>query len=215
MIINTQMRGRFVWLLASLCLLLVVSPFFKGEGVGLYVLRGFFSLLILAAAFASIRRAGAVIVLGVPIAAWMALNWFGILSGYQYQPVLADLMMVMVLVFAIGHALHRVMSARQVDFNILCGAVSVYLLLAVTWALLFRLIEGAQPGSFALPNKDIYANFNQFIYFSLSSLTTLGYGDIAPLTPVARIWSTLEAVTGVLYIAVLVARLVSLYRSPD
>ena len=48
--------------------------------------------------------------------------------------------------------------------------------------------------------------------FSLTTVTTLGYGDITPISPVARIWATLEAVTGVLYIAVLVARLVSLYR---
>ena len=215
MTIGTQMRGRFLWLLVSLILLLVVSPFFKGEGVGLYVVRGFFSLLIVSAAYASMRRAGAVIALGVLVAAWMALNWFGLFSGFRHQPVLVDLLMVLVLMFAMADVMYRVMSARKVDFNTLCGAISVYLLLAVTWALLFRLIEGAQPGSFALPDENIYANVNQFVYFSLSSLTTLGYGDIAPLTPVARIWSTLEAVTGVLYIAVLVARLVSLYRSPD
>ncbi len=50
------------------------------------------------------------------------------------------------------------------------------------------------------------------LYFSLTTLTTFGYGDIHPATPVAGVWSTLEAVTGVLYIAVFVARLVSLYR---
>ena len=215
MISFIQVRARFVWLFASLCLLLVISPLFKGEGVGEFVLLGFFSFLIVAATYASVRRASVAIAMGFLVAAWMALSWFRLFSEFQHQPVLVDLLMVLVLTFAIAQVLYRVMSARKVDFNTLCGGISVYLLLAVSWALLFRVIEGVQPGSFALPDEDIYANFNQFIYFSLSSLTTLGYGDIAPLTPVARIWSTLEAVTGVLYIAVLVARLVSLYRSSD
>ena len=52
-----------------------------------------------------------------------------------------------------------------------------------------------------------------FLYFSFTTLTTLGYGDMTGLHPVARVWSTLEAITGSLYIAVLVARLVSLYRN--
>ncbi len=51
-----------------------------------------------------------------------------------------------------------------------------------------------------------------YLYFSLTTMTTLGYGDIAPLKPFARIWSTLEAVTGTLYSALLIARLVGLYR---
>jgi voltage-gated potassium channel Kch len=55
--------------------------------------------------------------------------------------------------------------------------------------------------------------FHQFLYFSLTTLTTLGYGDITPLSPFAQIWSTLEAVVGTLYIALLVARLVGMYQS--
>ncbi len=69
------------------------------------------------------------------------------------------------------------------------------------------------PGAFAQLSPDLEQAWTQFLYFSLTTVTTLGYGDITPISPVARIWATLEAVTGVLYIAVLVARLVSLFRS--
>ena len=55
--------------------------------------------------------------------------------------------------------------------------------------------------------------FHQFLYFSLTTLTTVGYGDITPVNPFAQVWSTMEAVCGTLYMALLVARLVGLYQS--
>jgi uncharacterized membrane protein len=66
-----------------------------------------------------------------------------------------------------------------------------------------------EPGSFIFPDRN---DFPGFLYFSLATLTTLGYGDITPVTTLARTSATLEAVTGVFYSAVLVARLVSMYR---
>lgn len=57
------------------------------------------------------------------------------------------------------------------------------------------------------------SEWSQFPYFSLTTLTTLGYGDIRPVTTVARIWANLEAIAGLLYLTILVARLVSLYRN--
>jgi hypothetical protein len=56
--------------------------------------------------------------------------------------------------------------------------------------------------------------WNQLVYFSLTTLSTLGYGDISPVKAFARLWATLEAAVGVLYLAILVARLVAVYR-PD
>ena len=63
-----------------------------------------------------------------------------------------------------------------------------------------------------IPQAVEFSAWTQFLYFSLTTLTTLGYGDITPINPFARIWATLEAVVGTLYVAILVARLVSLYR---
>ena len=74
------------------------------------------------------------------------------------------------------------------------------------------MLETLSPGSFTNVGPMETITSNQFLYYSLTTITTLGYGDITPATPFARIWSTMEAVTGVFYMAVLVARLVSLYR---
>ncbi len=85
-------------------------------------------------------------------------------------------------------------------------------MLAIMWAITFSVIEFYAPGSFAFADGTGFAFWNQLLYFSLTTITTLGYGDIHPLTPLAQIWSTMEAATGVIYMAVLMARLVSLYQ---
>ena len=68
------------------------------------------------------------------------------------------------------------------------------------------------PDSFQIPGGTPETEALHMLYYSYVTLTTLGYGDVLPLTLTARIWSAAEAVTGVLYLAVLVARLVGMYK---
>ena len=108
--------------------------------------------------------------------------------------------------------LRRILRGTAVTVDELSGAAAVYILIAAAWAVSFRLIETMISGAFAPLSPDMEHAWTQFLYFSLTTVTTLGYGDITPIGPIARIWATLEAVTDVLYVAVLVAGLVSLYR---
>jgi hypothetical protein len=92
-------------------------------------------------------------------------------------------------------------------------SVSLYLLLGMLWFSLYNLLEAVHPGSFALQSAPLSSlPRGTLIYLSLATLTTLGYGDIVPVTPIARMVAALEAVAGVLYIAITVARLVAGYR---
>jgi voltage-gated potassium channel len=92
----------------------------------------------------------------------------------------------------------------------MCG----YLLLGIIWGLLYSAVETASPGSFSLPSpKDTDAvaarpDRGTLTYYSVITLTTVGYGDVTPTTPLARTLAWMEAVTGQFYLAVLVAGLV-------
>ena len=102
---------------------------------------------------------------------------------------------------------------KRVTTNTVLAAVSIYLLLGATFVPLYGLIETVQPGSFVdnvAPDERIV--WQQLLYYSYVTLNTVGYGDVQPVTPWARSLSTLEAVLGVLYVAVAIARLVSLYE---
>lgn len=122
------------------------------------------------------------------------------------------LMMGATLVFflqAIVYSARQVFLAGTVDLNKIVGAVCIFLLLAVLWAILFQFLEVLTPESFSgIAADPEHIHFHKFVYFSMVTLTTLGYGDIAPATPLAGILATLEAVVGVFYIAILVAALV-------
>ena len=104
--------------------------------------------------------------------------------------------------------LHNSRSVSRAD---LYTAVSIYLLLGTTWAALYGVMEALQPGSFQLGGQ-VTDRQSDLIYFSLVTLSTIGYGDIVPVTGEARMLAALEGVTGVLYIAITVAILVSGYR---
>ena len=98
------------------------------------------------------------------------------------------------------------------------GAIVVYLLLGAVWALPYQMVALTIPGAFRFP-EDFAGSPDALrrllIYFSYITLTTTGYGDITPVHPVARLLVMFEAMVGQLYLAVTLARLVSLAVMPQ
>ena len=105
-----------------------------------------------------------------------------------------------------------VLRQKTITADTIYGALSVYLLLGMTWAFGYTGLEAYSPGSFFISAEyDIDGVLNQrdFFYFSFVTLTTLGYGDILPISYAARMLAIAEAACGVLYTATLVASVVS------
>ena len=126
------------------------------------------------------------------------------------------------LFFVISELLRDLSSHKEVTADSLRGIVSVYLLLGFAWAMVFMLIVCLDPQALAgsetlreqlarQPNE----LYPMMIYYSFVTLTTLGYGDISPVSEVARSAAWIEAVVGQLFVAVLVARLVGIYVSQN
>jgi len=107
----------------------------------------------------------------------------------------------------------HLISNKETRSQMVFGAASLYFLLGLTWAYLFQLIEVIYPGSFyvdANHNIDGIVNWSDFLYFSFTTLTTLGYGDMSPVSAPARSLSIMEAVTGVMFMGVMISRVVCL-----
>jgi hypothetical protein len=102
-------------------------------------------------------------------------------------------------------------STRTVAQAQLYTAVNIYLLLGLLWATLYLAIDAFSPGAIQIGSHAADRQ-TELLYFSLVTLSTIGYGDIVPLSGEARILAALEGVTGVLYIAITVALLVSRFR---
>ena len=103
-------------------------------------------------------------------------------------------------------------NSRSIGPAQLYTAVNIYLLLGALWAALYLAIDAFSPGSIQM-SSHLADRQTEMAYFSLITLSTIGYGDIVPLSGEARIVAALEGVTGVLYIAITVALLVSRFRS--
>jgi hypothetical protein len=103
------------------------------------------------------------------------------------------------------------------------AAVATYLLLGFVWAQAYSLVQLAHRDAFRFPDSAVEGNTpvlvraseHRFLYFSFVTLTTLGYGDVTPVLPLARSLAALEAVTGQLFLAITVARLVALRVTED
>jgi len=110
--------------------------------------------------------------------------------------------------------LGHVYKEGQVTSHRIQGAIAAYLLLAMAFSLAYFLIEFMMPGSFQHQSRAMLLDdqsWKIFYYFSITTLTTLGYGDMTPIQPVARNLAMIEALVGQLYPAILLARLVSLH----
>lgn len=106
-------------------------------------------------------------------------------------------------------------SGQRVSADTLFGAFSVYLILGLIWVFLYSMLEIAHPGSFNFGDRGVPAReqFDRFLGFSFTTLTTLGYGNISPATARADALTTLEAIAGQVYLAVVIARLVAIELS--
>ncbi len=105
----------------------------------------------------------------------------------------------------------HIMTSEKVSGDTLRGAVCVYVLLGIVWAVAYRFVSYLDPGAFTAAGHfvDQGRSLALHIYFSFVTLTTLGYGDISPISPLARTLAWLEAAAGQLFVAITIARLVS------
>ena len=105
----------------------------------------------------------------------------------------------------------QVMFVGKVDTNKVVGAICIYILLGLIWAFGYLVIEGLSPGSLnGLEHEVWQQNMEDVIYYSMVTLTTLGYGDITPAQPLTRFLAYMEAVAGIFYTTVLVASLIGM-----
>jgi voltage-gated potassium channel len=205
-------RHQFLWLLISVILCVIASPLEEMGHLPEGTTNILFNAIILAALNAATRRRTHLGLAGGLVVIWLlalGVNLFAL--DKLPAAVVSHLALIGLMFFTMYLILVPLLTVRRTDFDILCGAVAIYLLIAIAWAVSFDALEMLMPGSFDLRGKT-ELDWPTALYFSLTTVTTLGYGDIIPVNRLVGTWATLEAAFGQLYIAVLVARLVSLMR---
>ena len=208
--VRAYLRRRYTMLFYALLLTLLSAPVLSALKLSGILLES----LLAASLLAAILPVSEVRSRSFPLVA-MALVWLARpVTIWLDHPVLSAMTLglwTLVGLVAAAAALRFAMRATQVEAEHLYAALSAYLLAGIYFGLFYWVLEQVSPGTFT-----VSANFSQTsaVYFSFVTLATLGYGDITPRGDIARGLAIVEGVGGQLFLAVLVARLVSLYSKP-
>ena len=129
------------------------------------------------------------------------------------QSVFQYFLKLLIIGITIIELFKEILRTKIIDAHIISGAVSIYILIGVFWYLLYMFLLMIDPDSFYIRNFNPEMVSIDMIYFSFTTLTTLGYGDITPVSYTAKMWSITEAMMGVMFLAVMISRVVSLFGS--
>jgi hypothetical protein len=200
-------RRRFFILAISLLALILITPLVQ-EFVGIHIVWNIFLTGILLSGVHAVSGKRRSVYIASLLALPMLVSvWSAYVVENNYLVIVGTLCGVLFFAYMIVNILLFIYKQDEVTRDLIAGAVVVYLLMAIMWTFIYRVVDTVHPGSFTFSATDIHERL-RFTYFSLVTITTLGYGDIVPTTSLASSLATLEAVVGQLYLVTTVAWLV-------
>ena len=206
-------QSRFLLLLVSLLGLIVLEPFlFDSTGI-MFLLDIFLSIILFSSIYAVSEKRQTTLIaffLAIPI---LGSTWAYKFITHPLLPLFDSIFGLIFFAYIIVLILTHVFKQEDVTLETIYGAVVVYILIGLMWVHLYNLTEFIHPQSFSFSEMLGIESRKVLYYFSFVTLTTLGYGDITPVSPPARSLAMLEAIVGQMYIAVLIARLVGTHIS--
>jgi Ion channel len=212
-VVKAVARGRFTYLLAFMFLSILLFPFLEEATYGPPVMQVLYSFMLISALYAVapvpwIFRTGILLFVAAICTRWwivLSLSPTAVVVGISFEVIFFCFIALSLLSNVFGH--------EQVTGNTIAGAICVFFLIGLIWTLVFQVIHYFDHKAFSnIAGKSFSpANTVDLVYYSFATLTTLGYGDITPISKPARMIAVTEAMVGQVYLTVLVARLVGLY----
>jgi hypothetical protein len=210
-------RHRFGLLLTSLFCLFVLAAFGQHStyidelflaNMCFIVVASLYSVEKITTHFPSFIISGLIVIGG---------NFIGYFIPDQEADLLAAGLSLAFLMWVIFMLFFHIFSKHIINLNTIVGAVCLFIIIGIAFGFIYLLIDYFVPNSFHLGIPNNYrgsdAFLDRFFYYSFTTMTTLGYGDITPLSHPARYFSACEALVGQLYLTILLARLVGLHLS--
>jgi Ion channel len=205
-------KNQWFYLFHALILMLIVFPYLDPQYVsthhplGLLVLNSIIILIIIYSVSPSMRYFSFGLLIGLPA---IVCFW---LENISNNNLIIMASICALYVYAIWMTIRFLIRSHEFSLDQVFGGTSVYILIGLTWTILYQSIEIINPGSFFIEdvkNIDNVLSWSDFIYYSFTTLTTLGYGDITPIHPTARTLAITEAITGVIFVPVIISGIVS------
>lgn len=207
------LHKRFSYLFFTIVLLFLIRPFVEVATPLTYVTNIFLWFIIISCVWAvqeKRKRRGLVITMAI---ATILAGLMDVVLNNTVTQWAGSITIVLFLAYAVGSIMFYLFRQVSITTDMIMAAASEYVLIGILWTFLYYVLEAMLPGSFSLSGSE--ADPSGFLYFSFVTLTTTGYGDVLPISVQARSLSILEMITGQLFIAITLARLVSLYTAHE
>jgi hypothetical protein len=206
---------RCFYLFVALLVLITVVPFLEDTQRGRIAVN-LANLFIVVAAVAAVGRSPVSFLIAVLLAAPTAgFQLLGLSTGEPRQLALSWSFAAALYGATITYLLSYVLRRDVMTADKLWGAAAVFMMIGVLWAYLYAIAQHLYPGSFAIGGTTAPLSLVELLYFSFTVLTSTGFGDIAPATPQARAICVLQQIFGILFVAILIARLAGVYPPLD
>jgi len=215
--IGIHKNGTYTRLLLSLTFIVVLTPFFNLLPGGRYLFHlAFFAVIV--AAIWDIARTRRLLVIGIALGLPTLAVRLTSMIGDSHTPLLRGAVEGLGLLFfsyVVFEIVWDITTSTDVTNDTIRGAFCAYLLMGLAWASAYQLVSLLQPGAINIGTGEELTQAQNHTYYSFVVLTTLGFGDITPVSGLARSLTWIEAVTGQLFIATIIARLVGIRMRGD
>ena len=208
-------EGLSALLVVLMVYIFVLHPIEETDLAGVFWVEILFALVLVAGVWAVWNGRGPAVIFSATVGIAEVVRWYHWMApsaGLAPWAPLSSSVAIGLLMFLV---LTHVMSPGPVTRHRIEGAVAVYLLIGFMWGQAYDFFQVLVPGCFQFPSRVVgpSAQSRTLLYFSFTTLTTLGYGDVLPVHPAARSLAMVEALIGQLYPAILIGGLVSLHIS--
>ena len=195
----------------SLVGILLLLPFVNAMPMLRFALVGQYTFVMLYLVF-SARHTRALYLVDIAfVVPTLLATWLDSVYQNSYTFVASYMTMIVFFLYVQYLVIRQMIHAHKVDTNTIFGAMNIYLVAGLVWAYAFILLNHFDASAFHMQSYEVLTKeVELFTYYSFTTLTTLGYGDIVAQSAQARMLSVLEAVFGQLYLAIVVAKLVSI-----
>ena len=203
------MKSRFIYIILAIVLVMLVNPFIRQTGkIGYFFATMLITMIPLASYHAlneDRKRAFTILLIAAPFVILDGINMF---FANRYLMVVAYSFATILYFYIVVLLVRNLLSQRIITANLIYCAISIYLLIGIMWAGLYVVLEGISPGSFSG-----ISDTADLVYFSFVTLTTVGFGDVAPLSILVKRLAVFEAAMGGIYMAIIIAMIVGRYMS--
>jgi hypothetical protein len=211
---NENKKSSLLYLLILLVSLIILLPLLKESRTHSVIINSIFSITLIAILY-GIRGKRRIIYIGLSLGVpWLVIVWVNLYLETVMLRVISTLLMSTLFSFIMVILVRHILEAEEISADLLYAAGCIYMLIGIAWSGVLIVTELLKPRSFIQITAEGYRPVGHavdLVYYSFITLTTLGYGDIIPQSPLTRSFAILEAITGVLFMGILIGTLVGIF----